>query len=90
MAKCENCIHNLDKLCDTYRCENHSKFEPMTNAEKIKRMTEKELTDFLYDIATSNECVICGFKEGWLCGRKDNETCHDGVMKWLKSEVESE
>ena len=62
-------------------------FKPKTNADRIRSMTDEELTEFLYDTATVNECCICGFKEGWRCTKKENETCHDGVLRWLKSEV---
>lgn len=60
----------------------------MTNAEKIRTMSDEELAEFLYRIATSAECNICQMKRGWVCSKTENETCNDGVVKWLQSEVE--
>lgn len=73
---CAGCIHNA--------VEN---FKPMTNADRIRAMTDEELADFMYDTATGNECCICGYKEGWHCKKESDKPCSDGVLTWLKAEV---
>ena len=70
-APCNRCIHNA---------LNH--FKPMTNFDRIKRMTIEELASFLC------ACSDCGngrcYGDG-LCKPGDG-TCN-GIIKYLKSEV---
>ena len=56
----------------------------MTNAERIKSMTDEELANFLCD--RTKNCSDCNALEFcWING------CHaNGIEKWLKQEVEDD
>jgi uncharacterized cysteine cluster protein YcgN (CxxCxxCC family) len=60
--------------------------KPMTNADKIRQMTDEELAEYLCD--RTSECYHC---EG--CGKchydKEKEMM-TGMIDWLKQEVESD
>ena len=49
----------------------------MTNADKIRAMTDDELNFFICEIHNSPSCADCGFDKG-VCG------C--GLIDWLKQE----
>lgn len=83
MAKCKNLIDMCNEHENTF---DYEKYKP-TNADRIRSMTDEELRDFLYDMTSESRCHICAFKKGWLCEKPYDKSCHDGVMKWLKSEV---
>lgn len=102
MAKCKNCKHlctihdykkEFFKWCsliddcpheDIERdCEHYS---PMTNADRIRRMTDNELAEFIarnnYDCANYCEDAKCGCS--WSCGNKDKTI----ALAWLQKESE--
>ncbi len=57
----------------------------MTNADKIRRMTDEELRDFIDHIAY--ECRIACAKDGISC---NSTMCKDGILQWLTMEVGGE
>lgn len=69
-APCNKCVHNA---------LNH--FKPMTNFDKIKRMTIEELAKFICDCT---DCERCYGRD--LCKRGDGVA--NGLVKYLESEVE--
>lgn len=77
----EECIDDIDK---EIACNG---FESMTNAERIRSMTDEELEEYLWKIAEESPCYICAFRNGWLCEKPYDVSCHGGISKWLKSEV---
>lgn len=83
MEKCKNCVHITDMLCDTYGCKEYSKFIPMTNADRIRNMTDEELAELLclYDA-----CATCSH-DGRTCNTMN---CNEiGLTEeWLQKEVE--
>lgn len=62
-------------------------FTPKTNADRIRNMTDEELEEHLWKMAEESPCYICAFRNGWLCEKPHDVSCHGGVLKWLKSEV---
>lgn len=56
----------------------------MTNADKIRAMSDGELADFLYDCSPSCE-YGCPARVGGCC-----ENCIRAMEEWLKQEVEDE
>lgn len=67
-AACDGCIHD-EGLKDRY--------EPMTNADRIRNMTDEELAKVLADFVVRQGCSpddICSCTNCWL--------------KWLRSPVE--
>lgn len=53
----------------------------MTNADRIRNMTDEELAKFIYEQA---DC-FCAARYG-VC-IKDEDTCRAAWLKWLKEEV---
>ena len=91
MAKCKNCInlqnHSCDMVADSPD-ENAERecctYERMTNADKIRSMSDDELAEFIEQVSTdSMETISFGTKEYeeiW----EHKET----ALKWLQSEAE--
>lgn len=70
-------------------CDGESDFEPITNAMRIRAMTDEELAEFLegintgYDISYGN---YISMNEGiFISDRKD---LAKELLKWLQSEAE--
>lgn len=49
----------------------------MTNADKIRSLTDDELQFFICEIHNSTSCTYCGFDKG---------DCGCGLLDWLKQE----
>lgn len=64
-------------------CDNYA---PMTNADRIRNMTDEELAEFIarnnYDCADYCEDAKCGCS--WSCGNKDKTI----ALQWLQKESE--
>lgn len=93
MAKCKNCKHFYKRpditmfTCAEGKphedntvidCENYA---PMTNADRIRRMTDEELAGFLKEV-----------KEDYQWANPDYPDCEDygEWLEWLQSEAEME
>lgn len=66
--------------------------EPITNADRIRAMSDKELAEFLTYINPTN-CQDCAFSNGWRCqpdrdDYSDFEKCEEGRKRWLKQPAE--
>ena len=64
----------------------------MTNADRIRNMSDEELAEFLTDINPTN-CQDCGFSHGWRCqpnrdDYSDFEKCEEGRKRWLQQPAE--
>lgn len=55
----------------------------MTNAERIRRMTDEELADFL--MCYVDPCKLCAWRKE--CGQHDGG-CENGRLAWLQKECE--
>ena len=65
-----------------YGCNNANK---LTNGDRIRQMSDEELSVWLDNIGS---CLVCKFYKN----KDENCTssvdcCKDGMLKWLKSEV---
>ena len=81
MDKCKTCAHNDDfMICDCciHAPELEDKFKLMTNAEKIRKMTDEELANELRDL-------VLGWAE-WCpnCKNWGEDGCDKCIEKWLK------
>ena len=93
---CENCKH-IDKGIESQECTGciHNaieKWQPMTNGDRIRRMSDEELAIFLEAIECSSHhwCEECTTLKGKPCNGL-NDTSNALVadrLKWLKAEVE--
>ena len=97
MAKCNNCknLETKDNGFNSYLwCEkindcpqedierNCDFYSPMTNADRIRSMTDEELADFICSIETYDECSAKTIEGGVaMCSVTE-------VEQWLKAESE--
>lgn len=85
---CETCRHHgVDDdfgLCDVCTRPAWAKdnYEPMTNADRIRRMTDEELADML-----SKGTYICE-RTDVDCGDKGDFDCTACRLNWLRAPVE--
>lgn len=82
---CGNCKYAFE-VPDGEHCGSCSRgyvnqFTPMTNADKIRRMTDEELAEFL---CVYDACVMCEHNHDAFCSTKN---CNEiGITeKWLQS-----
>ena len=64
----------------------------MTNADRIRSMSDEELAEFLTHINPTN-CQDCSFSHGWRCqpdrdDYSDFEKCKEGRKRWLQQPAE--
>ena len=82
--KCGKWIKWLTK--DEKRIFAHNNKSKMTNADRIRSMTDEELAEFIarnnYDCANYCEDAKCGCS--WSCGNKDKTI----ALQWLQKESE--
>ena len=69
---CVTCV-NFSKDCENYK--------RMTNADQIRSMSDEELAIFIDSHVPCFEFCMC---EDHIC----KEKCKEGILRWLKSEVE--
>ena len=97
MAKCTGVLcripdgYKVDE-CDCKDCP--CRTEPITNADRIRAMSDEELSEFLTHINPTN-CQDCAFSNGWRCqpdrdDYSDFEKCEEGRKRWLQQPAEGE
>ena len=60
----------------------------MTNGDRIRQMTDEELTELIYE---SDACDLCVFESPYPCDVDSHfKKCKDGISRWLKQEAEDE
>lgn len=98
MAKCKNCIKLKNHWCDMVADspdENAERecctYERMTNADKIRSMSDEELAEFISKV--NRTCIVDALGGDTQCDYED-VNCTEckakfcGIQKWLQSEVE--
>ena len=80
--------HNCGEDCTGW------KSKVVTNAQKIRSMSDEELAEFLTHINPTN-CQDCAFSHGWRCqpdrdDYSDFEKCKEGRKRWLKQPAKGE
>ena len=92
MSKCEKCKHNHDEdffVCDIciHNTSLKDKFEPLTNADRIRAMSDEELMRFLFNEVSNN--TICSFCVPTMRTKcKCDGHCKNGILEWLKQPAE--
>ena len=86
------CVHKTkDGICQlfssdgiiSYCVEGPCDYEANTNADKIRSMSDEELTEFLVN-GTENICELCPLK-GAYC---EGAMCKEMTLVWLKQPME--
>ena len=93
MAKCKKCKNNYktsdcEPRCNMM-CENYSEFEPITNADRIRSMTDEELAEFLKETIRENgdNLFLCEeYADTKHCMGLPCAECK-AYLAWLKTEV---
>ena len=76
MSKCETCARKqYGYLCDgcIHDPDNKDLYEPMTNADRIRAMSDEELSEFLIDLADDGNLRI----RDWLQRPSGEEDKHE-------------
>lgn len=95
MADCRKCKHNYKMPGDEPRCnrmcDGESDFEPITNAMRIRAMSDEELEKFISKV--NRTCIVNALGGDTQCDYED-VNCTEckakfcGIQKWLQSEAE--
>ena len=76
---CKNCGTPITKeYCEDgwpNGCDHWTPKKPMTNADRIRAMTDEELREFL---CSNTQCEVCGYEAWGGCE----------LLKWLKEPAE--
>lgn len=83
--RCETCVYKAKQESE-YPCVSCSEnavdhYKMMTNGERIRQMSDKELAEFLENF---KDCEHCAFSEKECC----KKPCSSGIKKWIQSESE--
>ena len=67
-------------------------YKPLTNADRVRAMSDDELAEFLTHINPTN-CQDCAFSHGWRCqpdrdDYSDFKKCEEGRKRWLQQPAE--
>lgn len=88
MADCSKCKHNYKMPGDEPRCnrmcDGESDFESITNADKIRSMSDEELASMLIEYVEPRDVYYCSDCEFF-------NTIEDAInheIEWLQSEAE--
>lgn len=104
---CKKCNHELESWSIGWKCNNCGCFEdmngivhenkeepfipPMTNADKIRSMTDEELASYLTDdVFCCNDCPSGKENSDNPFGGKCDEKCFEHCLAWLKQTVKGE
>lgn len=94
MPKCKNCKNLKNGWCEKITDSPHTDIErecehyqKMTNADKIRTMTNEELLAYIFGVSVGESaCTLCTDDCG-SCKHGDDE-CKDKMLHWLQSEAE--
>lgn len=83
--RCRDCKHDKGKCVGSSRRGGHKNcFEPreMTNADRIRRMTDEELAEFI------EKCEAAGYEDSSIAWRESGGTMD--TLDWLQKPAEKE
>ena len=83
MAECKRCILGHENRCWPHAAEdaNCSLFRPITNADRIRAMSDEELAEF-------HAPATAGCPPSWRDAHNKAKNCKDCWLEWLRKEVE--
>ena len=91
--ECESCSCGGDAAkCDFYDYVRERVKKPITNADKIRQMTDEELADFIGGIFTLNSNVWGDYDPRTVVMQEPRVEVRNKkeMLEWLKQEVESD
>jgi hypothetical protein len=80
----ENCVGCKQNAVD--------KYTPLTNADRIRGMSDEELAEYIFDLGNGSEYCYghCAYQDDCNTEGLDHNTCIKGVIDWLKQPVKEE
>ena len=96
MSKCETCARKqYGYLCDgcIHDPDNKDLYEPMTNADRIRAMSDEEIAEYVCRNSINTLCdIICGGECNAISTlkRSGDWACKEIVMKWLQQPAEED
>lgn len=78
---CNLCKEYQSGIACTY-CNDGSKFARMSQADRIRNMTDEELAEF------ASLYVGCGYCDAGTISGDCSAHCKENLLKWLQSEAE--
>lgn len=96
MADCNSCRKLNNSRCySNKKCNNHEQYEPKSNADRIRYMSDEEMAKMIQKYVSLDSSEYC--KNNSECENiLDNgetipdEKCEKCIVQWLQSEAESE
>lgn len=79
--ECKVCANADNEYC--FACDNGNQFKPITNADRIRAMSDEELAEWL--VWHANPEITCDYDE-FEIGKYTHE--YDDALSWLKSQAE--
>lgn len=97
MNNCENCANHNSKACwdcvtayvnNERQDPSHWKPFPMTNADRIRAMSDEELARMLANEIPHGDCYGCELNCASFVGDKFMDSCEQAWYMWLKKIAE--
>ena len=81
------CMEHL--MTDTPSCSSRV---AITNADRIRGMSDKELAEYIFDLGNGSEYCYghCAYQDDCATKGLDYDTCIKGVIDWLKQPLKEE
>ena len=81
MNECKVCANADNEYC--FACDNGNQFKPITNADRIRAMSDEELAEFIEYLTSGCDYMSpkCYASEFCTYG-----VCHRAWLDWLKEE----
>ena len=85
---CRGCIRYLKSCSGMSKavCEKHQLRIPRTNADRIRAMTDEELSEYLAERSVAPSCTGKCHKDHEVYGEL-RTFCHNCWLEWLKQEA---
>lgn len=81
MDECKVCANADNEYC--FACDNGNQFKPVTNADRIRAMSDEELAEWV-------TLMVCKYRSCGNCPMSDWCSPGRGIAEWLKNPVEVE
>ena len=83
MDECKNCANMDNEYC--FACNDGNQFKPLTNADRIRSMTNWEMAKFFVRFFDETNADCKKLPCNKCCAGK---MCSEGILEWLKREAE--
>lgn len=85
MSECKNCANDGNEYC--FACNNGNQFKSITNADRLRAMTDDELAKYLCKLISDGVMMAI---PGAHYSNADIEELNQNWLDWLKQEVDGD